>query len=326
MDKSGASAYVYAKASGMLANSFVGERASQIFSAKTLPELYSLLFKSTVPLVPEFILAKQIEKQSEQKFISDFTMLLDCFSKPEPVSVALLQFYDYCNLKDIVHALSNNEKDLPELVDIGKFSTLHLDQWPNLKKITLGTPFEWYNTIPAPEDQKSLDYKLDLQYTLALWKAVKKLPSSEIQPVKELILQKLTLDNCVWATRLRTYYKMEKSEVIKNLFSESENPTEKDILSGEAIKTLNFDLDSFQAWSTWKHKSLLNPNIDGNVWFVDPIWMQQEVKLKINKLALSQFHKHPFTADVLVSWFFIKQHELDCIRTAAEGLRLGVTK
>ena len=66
MDKSGADAFVYAKASGMLAKSFVGPRTQLIFEAKKLSELWSLLFSEEVPLIPEVLLAKEIEKMDKK--------------------------------------------------------------------------------------------------------------------------------------------------------------------------------------------------------------------------------------------------------------------
>ena len=71
---------------------------------------------------------------------------------------------------------------------------------------------------------------------------------------------------------------------------------------------------------------LLNPHEEGVVWKIDPRWVQQSAKTAFNAKALRQFRKHPFTANVLVTWFKIKQYELDCIRTAAEGLRLNVAQ
>ena len=53
MDKSAADAYVYAKVSGILANSYSGKNADKLYSAKSLTELYSLLFKTEVPSIPE---------------------------------------------------------------------------------------------------------------------------------------------------------------------------------------------------------------------------------------------------------------------------------
>ena len=60
MDRSSANAFVYAKASGMLAKSFVGSRTEKIFEPTKLSELWALLFNEEVPLVPEMILAKKI--------------------------------------------------------------------------------------------------------------------------------------------------------------------------------------------------------------------------------------------------------------------------
>ena len=67
MDKSGAAAYVYAKASGILARSFVGNRTQKLFEAKSLSELWTLVFKTEVPLVPEVMLAKQIEVEAQNR-------------------------------------------------------------------------------------------------------------------------------------------------------------------------------------------------------------------------------------------------------------------
>ena len=53
MDKSAADAYVYAKASGMLARSFIGGRAAQLFEVHSLKELWTLLFKKEVPVMSE---------------------------------------------------------------------------------------------------------------------------------------------------------------------------------------------------------------------------------------------------------------------------------
>jgi hypothetical protein len=104
-----------------------------------------------------------------------------------------------------------------------------------------------------------------------------------------------------------------------------ENPSEKDILCGEAIKMLNYDLDSYESFKNWKYKNLLNENTEGEVWFVDPIWIQQSAKIYLTKKAYKSFHQHPFTANVLVSWFFIKQTELDYIRNAVENLRINAS-
>ena len=90
----------------------------------------------------------------------------------------------------------------------------------------------------------------------------------------------------------------------KKLFSIEDIPSEKDILCQEAIKILDYDFDSYDSWKKWKYKSLLNENLEGDVWFIDPIWVQQGIKIYLMKKAYKSFHQFPFTANVLVSWFF----------------------
>ena len=72
MDRTGAACYVYAKASGMLAKSFVGSKAVKLFNVKSLQELWSLLFTDEVPVVPQTILAQKIEKKAAQRFINEY--------------------------------------------------------------------------------------------------------------------------------------------------------------------------------------------------------------------------------------------------------------
>ncbi|MCR4939602.1 MAG: V-type ATPase subunit [Treponemataceae bacterium] len=324
MDKASASSYVYAKAGGMLARSFTGARTASLFEVKKLAELWTLVFGDDVPVVPEEMLAEKIERKAELTFVTDFKNLLDCYSKPEPVSLALLQYYDYCNLKDISHALQNGAKELPSIVDIGRFSMLDYSAWPSLPDITKGSPLAWYDKLPSRSEQKDFDLRLDTQYMLSLWDSVKKVPAGERKSISELVGEKLVLQNCIWALRLKVYYKMSEDEILKNLVFLSDKKDSSDPLAGEAVTILSFAVDTYSDWSKWKYAYLLNPHTEGEVWSVDPRWLQQSVMLDINKKALKHFHRNPFTADVLVSWFMIKQYELDCIRTAAEGLRLSV--
>ena len=89
MDRSAASAYVYAKASGMLAKSFVGSRAEKLFSVKSLRELYGLLFDDEVPAIPEPMLAKVIETKAQKYFVAQYTGLLENYSEPDEVLIRL---------------------------------------------------------------------------------------------------------------------------------------------------------------------------------------------------------------------------------------------
>ena len=75
MDRSSADAFVYAKASGMLAKSFVGPRAASLFAVNSLHELWSLVFQTEVPVIPEMLLAEKIEQEAEAAFLNDYISL-----------------------------------------------------------------------------------------------------------------------------------------------------------------------------------------------------------------------------------------------------------
>ena len=106
MDRSSADAFVYAKASGMLAKSFVGSRATRLFDATSLQELWTLVFQTEVPVMPEVMLAKKIEQEAEHNFLQDYISLLQNYSHPDAILIDILRFYDYDNLKDIAASLS----------------------------------------------------------------------------------------------------------------------------------------------------------------------------------------------------------------------------
>lgn len=324
MERSGASSYVYAKASGMLAKSFVGKRAEQLFEAKSLSELWTLVFSNEVPLVPEMLLAKKIEQKAVETFIYDFNKLLSMYSKPDDVLVSMFQYFEYNNLKEIIAALCLGEKSMPEVNNIGDYSLIQYSAWPDIKKMTENTSVSWLSEIPEFSEQKNIDAKLDKQYVNKVWCSIDTLPFFERDLVRTLLASEFRMKNAIWALRLRVYYDMPKEEIIEHLAAASVTD-ENDILAGDAVKILNYSIDSYDDWSGWEYAFLLNPHEEGVVWNVDPRWVENASKIYIQKKALRQFHKHPFTAEVLVTWFLIKRYELDCIRMAAEGLRLNVS-
>jgi vacuolar-type H+-ATPase subunit C/Vma6 len=119
---------------------------------------------------------------------------------------------------------------------------------------------------------------------------------------------------------------MPKEEIIPRLAFSGNDETKDDPLAGEAMLILDWPVDSYETWAKWKYAKLLNPSADGISWTIDPRWVNQAFKKLIQKRALRRFHQHPFTDATLVTWFIIKQFELDCIRMAVEGLRLNVDK
>ncbi len=323
MNNSSAADFVYARISGKLSKAFVGDRANKLFQVNSLHDLWVLLFNSEIPLVPESLLAKKIETEAEKRFIDDFCNSLALFSKPDPVALQLIRFYDYSNLKKFNYAVCRNPAELPELTDIGKFSQIKWQLHKDIAAMTSGTPFSWYTQKVEIQEQQAFEQKLDSQYIALLWQAVQKEPGEQRAAMEKIISEEIILNNILWAIRLRVYYNMNDDEIKAHLVW-ADKKNKNDILASPAIKTLSFATDSFKDWSDWQYADLINPVTDQEIWSIDPRWFQKSINVKINKQALKTFHKFPCSSAVLVPWFKIKQHELDCIRTAAEGLRLNI--
>lgn len=324
MDRSAADSYVYAKASGMLARSFVGKRARELFNTHSLPDLWTLVFKSEVPAIPEALLAKELEKTAQERFLSQYTKLISCYESPAPVLLALLHSFDYENLKQIGAALCYGEKELPPILDIAPYNLINYSKWPDIAAMTSEGPLSWYDTVPEIHEQQADDYRLDCQYVNELFSAARKINTAGEKAILDLFTSRFQMENILWSLRLRLFYRMDTEEVKEHLVY-SDSSRSSDILSADAIKTLEWDTDNYEQWKKWSHANLLNPHEEGGIWNVDPRWISNAYKKEYVEKAYRLFHQYPFTVCPLVCWYIIKQHELDNIRTASECLRLNAS-
>ncbi len=324
MDKSSATDYIYAKSQGMLAKSFVGPRKIKLFTAKTLSDLWRMLFDSPAPLVPENMLAKAIEQEAEKAFINDYMKLLSAFNTPDPIAVQLLRFFDYQNIKEINAALMKGQNSMPKLINIGRYSDLQYKYWPKLQLITKNTSISWLETPPTRETILEIDTQLDVQYTKDLWHACKHVSGPDREDVERIISEYIVLQNVLWAVRLKMYYGFTEAQILEHLVFDGVQKSHTDRLAGSAIDAIQMQTDSWEDWSNSKFAEFINPNDEGAVWNLDPTWVQNAMNVYLNKMVYTEVGMHFSSAHILVTWFKIKEYELNCIRTCVEGLRLDV--
>ncbi len=324
MDKTGADAFVFAKANGILGKSFTSHKARKLFEAKTLGELWTLLFRTQPPLVPEVLLSQQIEENAFSDFISSYIKFINAYDNPEPVLVNQLLLFEGENLKEISASLCKGEQNLPKLIDLGNYSSLKYDQWPDIKKITKGTAFSWYNKIPGIHEQHKLEFKIDIQVCRHLWDAAQSEKGEASEALLDIYRQEFIIKNIVWVLRLRLYYNMKPEDIIENLIYVTDKPGHSDPVAAPAIKILDWPLDEYEPWSNWKYSSLVNPHVDGQVWQIDPIWIERRNRTEITRKANKLFHQFPSDPCALIGWYKMKNFELSCIRTAVESIRLNV--
>lgn len=323
MNMSSASAYAYAKASGMLVKSYVGDNAIPLFHAKSLSELWELVFRTSVPSVPEVLLANTIENEAMKRFVSQYTHLLDVYDKPDSYLIELLRRYEIENLKVIAASLSLGEEKKPRTVDIGDYALLHYDEWPNLSAITKDTRYEWYSEASAVEKRTRLDYQLDALEIKTLWASLDRISDGTKSILKNFFIEEYSVKNMQWALRLKVYYKFSREKIIENLFCLEDKPSSSDRICGYAFEILDKEVDSYEDWKNWRFAKFLNAHTEGEVWSVNPRRIEHCFKFLEKSKARKMFHQYPMTDISMVMFFFIKQQELNCIRAATERLRLG---
>ena len=157
-----------------------------------------------------------------------------------------------------------------------------------------------------------------------LGKAINKLPQKDREIVLSLFRSEYTLRNITWAMRLRVYYGMEKEDILPRLAYASAKRDKDDVIASSAIKILSYPIDNYAQWADWEYRDLLNPNEEGVVWNLDPRWFEGEARKLDNRNAEKLFHRYPDSEAVLVCFFKMKLHELDCIRSVTEGLRMNI--
>ena len=324
MDKSTAVSFGYAKAAGLLSKAFVKDRTRLLFETESLTDLWGLLFNGPVPAVPETLLAQQIEDRAFSDFLSQYLFFLNQYDNPPLILTDKIKRFEIENLKEIIGALSAGEKELPHLLDLKDFSKINTSAWPELSKMTAGTQYSWIKKVPSVEEQQTLDFKLDLELLRENWKAINSCHGEDKEGHKKLFLDEFIIKNIVWALRLELYYEMPREQIIQNLFYVTDNPDKKDPVAAPAIKVLNYDVNKYEDWEKWEFAKYLNPYEPGEVWCVNPVWIERRYLAHQAKLAEQIFHQYVMEDAALAAWFKIKNYELTCIRTAVERLRLNI--
>ena len=307
----------------MLARSFTGKRARKLFAVRRLQDLWTMVFGDEPPLIPEGMLALRLERRAEQRMVDDLRDLLSNYDSPDPVMPLMLSSFDVGNLKAAASALAMGRKETPFFVDMGTQSLVDTSAWPDIAKMTGDGPFSWYNQVPTVTDLPANEIRLDKQYYRLVWESVSRLRGADRASVAPLVQMEITFQNIVWAMRLKIYYRKGREEIASTLACSDADERTKKLLCKPALDALDIPPDSWTAWAGWKYSWMLNPHEEGAPWSFDPRWAQLASDARLFRAALSAFHRSAFTTGMLVSYFMARQLELQMIRVAAEGIRLG---
>jgi vacuolar-type H+-ATPase subunit C/Vma6 len=220
---------------------------------------------------------------------------------------------------------------------------VRFEAWPDIPKMIEGTAYNFLLDKIDPEKPSlsekqsffekhsfSLQSVFDQHYYGALWNALFSLPSRDRQAAKKILSDEISLKNSSWALRLRTFYQMPPEEVKLHLVDVSaggrkrqgKNPLS---LAKEAEACLNYQLDNYADWSSWRWKEFLNPYFEGRHWQADPRFFQNAASRYLYNLARHNFRLNPSSLDTVFCFIKIKQFEEDVLTSSAEGLGIGMS-
>jgi vacuolar-type H+-ATPase subunit C/Vma6 len=337
----GERAYVYAKACGLMGKSFVAKRIPELARPDRLSALDRLVFPQASRELPERELLPDLERRITERAVSQILSIVSSYSRPPELLLRLLRTWEYADLKSALNALVSGETSFPSWTRLGPFATVRFAAYPDLAAMIRGTEFEFLLSkeinLGRGADAVMAQARLDKHYYSCLWQAVKKLPVSDRTEAEKIVAEEISLRNCIWALRLRSYYGMPGREVSEHLMDIGPAQAGKakkaprargsgaGSLAADAQAMLDFSLDSRAAWAGWRRERFLNPEIPGQPWAADPRYFQNAAGDYLYKLALRAFRRKPFSVDTAFCFIRIKQYEEDLLTSVAEGLGLGMS-
>jgi hypothetical protein len=344
----GERAYAYTKACGIIGKSFVGKRVSALAGLKSLNELDRLVFPELRRELPGQELLVDLEGRIVKRAVKHILAVIRSYAKPPELLVRQLRSYEYGDLKTCLHYLAGGVKTLPGISDIGRFGTVRFAAFPDIAAMLLDTEFEHIlgEDLKAIQsghfDLTAIETELDRRYYLGLKESLRHLSVEDRAIAERILAEEISLRNCVWALRLRTYFKKNAAETQKHLMDitmragldetsggirarRRNMPGAKEIaLAAEAVESLELPLDLRSPWRGWRWERFLNPEKPGELWTADPRYFQNAASEYLYRLALHCFHNTPFAVSTVFCYVKLKQFEEDLLTSVAEGLGLGM--
>jgi vacuolar-type H+-ATPase subunit C/Vma6 len=332
MPGSGERAYVYAKACGIIGNSFVGKRFSRLGSLTRLSELDRLIFAQDARDLPERELLVDLERRIINRSAKQITTLVASFAKPPEFLGRLIRAYEYTDLKQVIGAVLAGERSAPAFTPLGRFGTINYDAYPHFPQMLKGTEFAFLlQDLASLPNIKIMDIqtKLDHHYYTGLWESLFELPRGDRQSIERILSEEISLRNASWALRMRTYYGMSAGEAREYLVCIPESrgaglhcssPT----LADDALASLSLALDNHADWERWRWAKFLNPSRPGEPWAANPRHFQNAAAGRLARLARHFFRLRPLSLDTASCFIKLKQFEEDILISLAEGLSLGM--
>jgi vacuolar-type H+-ATPase subunit C/Vma6 len=338
-------AYAYTKACGIIGKSFLGKNIPALAKVSTLSEFERLIFPEQLKGLPGKEMLIDLESRIIKRVIRQILAILNSYENPPSLLVRQLRAYEYGDLKTCLHYVAGGKKTPPRICDIGSYGAVRFEAYPDLKAMLAGTEFERVlskeSDVPSG-DLAAVETEIDNLFYQGLLEDLSALSGEDRVLAQRIIAEEISIRNCVWALRLRTYYQKTAVETGKHLmdlamrlhddgvfggyrqYKKNSLPHGKISLSQEARESLDFQLDTRSDWDGWRWEKLLNPENQHEHWMADPRYFQNAASQYLYRLAKRSFHRTPMSVSMAFCFIKLKQFEEDLLTSIVEGLGLGM--
>ena len=324
-----AAPYVYAKACGIIGKSFVGKRSSSLSNLHSLSELDRLVFPDHHRDLPAREMLADIEKRIIDRTVRQIMTIAGAYENPPEIIIRMLRSYEYGDLKICIQHIASGKKEPPFFCDIGRLRTINFDAYPDIDAMLKNTEFDFLlsqdlKNLKTGADTAAVETKIDALFYSSLIEDLYRLSAEDREIIQRMLADEISLRNCTWALRLRTYYQKMASEALKHLMDLKLRGKNDASLAAEAVQSLDFPLDTRSSWNGWKWEKFLNSEQASAHWSADPRHFQNAASGYLYKLAMRSFHRTPLSVSSVFCFIKIKQFEEDLLTSVAEGLALGL--
>jgi hypothetical protein len=308
--------YIYARVLGSVARARLGSRAASLARLGRVAEVWKALFDEAAPALPERLLVAAAERRLEAAAIADFMSLAGQVSRHDGFFRALLRKTEFTWVKRLLVALDLGTV-MPEAADLPVRSSVRTSFFPDRGRLFSHRRFAW---LAAGDtwDAAVTKNRLDRQYYTELWKAVAALPAALRGSLPRVIRRETTLENVIWALRLRRYYGM-RVEEIRDLLIDLRG-----VDAGKAaIDALGRRPDTRADWAGWAFEDLINDSArPGEDWHLDVRHFEIEARKRIFTDLVRAMHMELGSYVPLYAYFRIKEYETAAIFGVLEGIHL----
>ena len=331
LPSTGEQCFAYAKACGIIGKSFVGKRIAALEKLHSLSELDQLIFPEARRELPGKELLGDFEKRIEKRAVDQILAILNAYTEVPELFVRQLRVYEYSDLKTCLHHIAGKIQKLPLLNNIGRFRTIQFEAFPDLAAMLRGTEYQYIlsrditDLQPDSEEFTAIETGLDAGYYLGLIESMGCLSGDDRVVVRRILADEISLRNCVWALRLRTYFRKNAADTGDYLMNITMYNDTGGNLAAEAFKSLELPLDTRASWQGWKWERFLNPERPGEHWNVNPRYFQNAASQHLYRLAWRCFHGAPMAVGTVFCFIKLKQFEEDLLTSIAEGLGMGMS-